>query len=116
MFTLLVGCIAISLAVDDTIHMIAGFRRYMAQTGDPVRSVELTIQTTGRALLFTSVVLTMGFLVFTLSSMGNLQTFGVLTAFAIATAFLLDITATPALLVLVTRGRTQPTRPTGMTV
>jgi len=107
MFTLLVGCIAISLAVDDTIHMIAGFRRYMAQTGDPVRSVELTLQTTGRALLFTSVVLTMGFLVFTLSSMGNLQTFGVLTAFAIATAFLLDITATPALLVLVTRGRTQ---------
>ncbi len=116
MFTLLVGCIAIGLAVDDTIHMIAGFRRYMAQTGDPVRSVELTIQTTGRALLFTSVVLTMGFLVFTLSSMGNLQTFGVLTAFAIATAFLLDITATPALLVLVTRGRTQPARPTGMRV
>ena len=107
MFTLLVGCIAIGLAVDDTIHMIAGFQRYLAQTGDPVRSVELTLQTTGRALLFTSVVLTTGFLVFTMSSMGNLQAFGVLTAFAIGTAFLLDVTATPALLVLVTRGRTQ---------
>ncbi len=41
-----------------------------------------------------------------MSSMGNLQAFGVLTAFAIGTAFLLDVTATPALLVLVTRGRT----------
>ena len=105
MFTLMVGCVAIGLAVDDTIHLIAGFRRYMDQTGDPVRAVELTLQTTGRALLFTSVVLTSGFLVFLLSSMGNLQDFGFLTAFAIGMAFLLDVTATPALLVLVTRRR-----------
>ena len=107
MFTLLVGCIAIGLAVDDTIHMIVGFQRYLVKTGDPVRAVELTLKTTGRALLFTSVVLTTGFLVFTMSSMSNLQAFGMLTAFAIGTAFVLDITATPALLVLVARGRTR---------
>ena len=101
----MVGCVAIGLAVDDSIHLIAGFRRYLAQTGDPVRAVELALQTTGRALLFTSVVLTSGFLVFLLSSMGNLRDFGLLTAFAIAMAFLLDVTATPALLVLVTRRR-----------
>ena len=105
MFTLMVGCIAIGLAVDDTIHLIAGFRRYLAQTGDPVRAVERALQTTGRALLFTSVVLTSGFLVFLLSSMSNLRDFGLLTAFAIAMAFLLDVTSTPALLVLVTRRR-----------
>ena len=67
----------------------------------------MTLQTTGRALLFTSVVLTTGFLVFTMSSMANLQVFGVLTAFAIGTAFLLDVTATPALLVLVARARSR---------
>lgn len=105
MFTLMVGCVAIGLAVDDTIHLIAGFRRYLEQTGDPVRAVELALQTTGRALLFTTVVLTSGFLVFLLSSMGNLRDFGLLTAFAISMAFLLDVTATPALLVLVTRQR-----------
>ncbi|MEE2677798.1 MAG: efflux RND transporter permease subunit [Myxococcota bacterium] len=105
MFTLMVGCVAIGLAVDDTIHLIAGFRRYLAQTGDPVRAVELALQTTGRALLFTSVVLTCGFLVLTLSSMANLRDFGLLTAFAISMAFILDVTATPALLVLVNRKR-----------
>jgi predicted RND superfamily exporter protein len=67
MFTLLAGCIAIGLAVDDSIHFIAGFRRYLAQEGDPVRAVELTMQTTGRALLFTSIVLTTGFIVLTFS-------------------------------------------------
>jgi predicted RND superfamily exporter protein len=103
MFTLLAGCIAIGLAVDDSIHFIASFRRYLALGNDPVRSVELTMQTTGRALLFTSVVLTTGFLVLTLSGMQNLQQVGFLTAFAITSAFLLDITVTPALLVLTHR-------------
>jgi predicted RND superfamily exporter protein len=110
MFTLMFGCIAIGLAVDDTIHLIAGFRRYLAQTGDPARAVDLALETTGRALLFTSIVLTLGFLVFLFSTMGNLRNFGLLTAFAIGTAFLLDITATPALLVLVTRNRQAQSR------
>ncbi|MCA9505827.1 MAG: MMPL family transporter [Myxococcales bacterium] len=103
MFTLLAGCIAIGLAVDDTIHFIAGFRRYLAQGHDAVRAVDLTMQSTGRALLFTSVVLTSGFLVLTLSSLLNLQQVGILTSFAIASAFLLDVTVTPALLVLTHR-------------
>jgi predicted RND superfamily exporter protein len=104
MFTLMTGNIAIGLAVDDTIHFIATFRRYLAQTGDPVKSVDLTMATTGRALLFTAIVLTIGFLIFTLSSMANLRAFGVLTGFAIAIAVLFEFTATPALLVLVSRG------------
>ena len=49
--------------------------------------------------------LSAGFLVFTLSSMGNLRALGILTAFSITAAFVLDIIVTPALLVLVTRGR-----------
>jgi len=105
MFTLLAGCIAIGLAVDDSVHFIASFRRYLAQGNDPLRCVELTMQSTGRALLFTSVVLTAGFLVLTLSDMVNLKEVGFLTAFAIASAFLLDITVTPALLVLTHRAR-----------
>jgi len=105
MFTLMFGCIAIGIAVDDTIHFIAGFRRYFAQTGDSAQAVDLTLQTTGRALLFTSVVLTLGFSVFLFSSMANLQSFGMLTAFAVAIAFVLDVTVTPALLVLVSRSR-----------
>jgi hypothetical protein len=105
MFTLMTGNIAIGLAVDDTIHFIATFRRYLAQTGDPLKSVDLTMATTGRALLFTSVVLTSGFLIFALSSMANLQAFGLLTGFAIGIAVLFEFTATPALLVLVSRRR-----------
>jgi hypothetical protein len=103
MFMLLGGCIAIGLAVDDTIHFISCFQRYLAQTCDPEKAVELTMQTTGRALLFTSVILVAGFGVLSLSSMANLGNLGFMTAWAIALAFVLDVTVTPALLVLTHR-------------
>jgi len=111
MFTLLAGCIAIGLAVDDSIHFISGFRRYLAQGQDPVQAVESTMRSTGRALLFTSIVLTSGFAVLLLSEMLNLRNVGGLTTFAIAMAFLLDVTVTPALLVLTHRGRAAGSEP-----
>ena len=103
LFTILGACIAIGLAVDDSIHFISGFRRYFEQTGDAARAVELTMESTGRALLFTSVVLAAGFATLGLSSMANLGYLGLTTAFAISLAFLLDVTVTPALLVLTHR-------------
>lgn len=103
MFTLLAGCIAIGLAVDDSIHFIAGFRRYLGEGQDPVQAVESTMRSTGRALLFTSIVLISGFGVLLVSEMLNLRNVGGLTTFAIAMAFLLDVTVTPALLVLTHR-------------
>jgi len=105
MFMLLGGCIAIGLAVDDSIHFISGFRRHYAEHGDPERAVEETMETTGRALLFTSVVLVAGFAVLSLSTMANLANLGWMTACAIALAFVLDVTVTPALLVLLYRQR-----------
>ena len=100
LFTILGACIAIGLAVDDSIHFISGFQRHLAKTGDPERAIELTMESTGRALLFTSVVLVAGFAVLGLSSMANLGYLGMSTAYAIAVAFVLDVTVTPALLVL----------------
>jgi hypothetical protein len=48
-------------------------------------------------MLVTTLVLTIGFLVFTLSSMQNLRNFGLLVGFAISTAFLADVLLAPAL-------------------
>jgi predicted RND superfamily exporter protein len=103
MTTTLLGGIVIGLAVDDTIHFMHRFNRTYDQTGDSERAVRETLETTGTAMLFTSVVLGAGFLIFTLAYMQNIVTFGVLCAFATATAFLADVTLAPALMVLVTR-------------
>ncbi len=103
MATLLIGGIIIGLAVDDTIHFMHGFNRVYRATGDPSRAVHETLQTTGLAMLFTSIVLCAGFLIFGFAYMKNISTFGFLAALATAIAFLADITLSPALMILVTR-------------
>jgi predicted RND superfamily exporter protein len=83
-FTLMVGSIAIGLAVDDTIHFMHNFRRYHERSGDVREAVRETLRTTGQALLFTSLVLSTGFFLFGLASMENLVAFGMLTGFTTA--------------------------------
>ncbi len=104
--TLLMGGVVIGLAVDDTIHFMHQFNRYYELTGDPRAAVHQTLATTGSALLFTSLVLSLGFCVFLFAYMRNSVWFGLLGSFAAAVAFLADVLVAPALMVLVTRRRT----------
>jgi predicted RND superfamily exporter protein len=101
LFTMLVASIAIGLAVDDTIHFMHNFRRYYEQTGNPKEAVRLTMISTGRAMLVTTVVLAIGFFILTFSRLNNIQNFGILTGFTIITALLADYLLAPALMVLV---------------
>jgi hydrophobe/amphiphile efflux-3 (HAE3) family protein len=100
MFTMLIAPIAIGLAVDDTIHFMYNFKKYFEQTGDVREAVHRTLQTAGRAMLTTSVVLSIGFFIFTLASMNNLFYFGLLTGIAILLALAADLILAPALMAL----------------
>jgi predicted RND superfamily exporter protein len=102
-FSLLIVSIALGLAVDDPIHFMHGFRRRYSATGDVDESLRATLTTTGQALLFTSIVLPAGFVIFSLSQLSNLQNFGKMTAFSIRMAFLADILLAPALMKLTAR-------------
>jgi predicted RND superfamily exporter protein len=101
MFTMLIAPIAIGLAVDDTIHFMYNFKKYFEKTGDVREAVHLTLQTAGRAMLTTSVVLSIGFFIFTLASMNNLFFFGLLTGIAILLALAADLILAPALMAFV---------------
>jgi len=103
-FTLLIGSIAIGLAVDDTIHFMHVFRKFYEESGDTPSAVRETLRTTGHALLVTSIVLSLSFFVYAFASLANLVTFGLLTGATIIFAFVADITLSPALMALSTRG------------
>jgi predicted RND superfamily exporter protein len=101
-FTLLIGSVAIGLAVDDTIHFTHNFRRYHERAGDARQAIRETLQTTGQALLFTTLVLCASFFIFMLGTMRSTSNFGFLTGFALAVAFLANVTLGPALMTLIT--------------
>jgi len=98
--TLMVGAIVLGLAVDDTIHFMHNYRRYYRRSGDPRAAIRETLQTTGRALLVTSLVLAAGFLVFAGAYMKNIQLFGVLAGGAILVAFVANVLLASSLMVL----------------
>ncbi len=104
-FTLLIGSIAIGLVVDDTIHFMDNFRQYHMQTNSAVEAIHKTLQTTGHAMLYTSLVLSGGFFIYICSSMSNLVNFGLLTGLSILLALVADFVLLPAILVIVVKDK-----------
>lgn len=100
MFTMLIGSIAIGIAVDDTVHFVYNYRKYFSETGDNVEAVRRTLHTAGRAMLTTTVVLSLGFFIFMFASMSNLFYFGLLTGVALLLALAADFLLAPALMTL----------------
>ncbi|MBT4363088.1 MAG: MMPL family transporter, partial [Desulfobacteraceae bacterium] len=105
LFCLLVGSIAIGLAVDDTIHFMHNFRRYFEESNDAEDAVLRTLHTAGRAMLVTTCVLSIGFFTFMFADMKNLFNFGMLTGITISMALLSDYFIAPSLMIIVNRGK-----------
>ena len=104
MFSMLVGAIAMGLAVDDTIHFMHHYEQNRSRGASPQKAIELTLHESGRAMLTTSIILAGGFMVFIFSQMNNLTGFGLVTAFTIAVALLADFLLAPALMYLTDQG------------
>jgi len=104
--SILVGSIAIGLAVDDTVHFMHNFRRYQQVHQDVQVAVEKTLTSTGRAMLLTTIVLSSGFFIFIFSSMNNLISFGLITGLIIIIALLGDIVLAPAMMALIYKNQT----------
>jgi len=100
MFTLLIGSIAIGLAVDDTIHFLHNFRRYYLESGDSAKAIQQTFFTTGKAMVITTIVLSLGFYSYLMAQMISVQNFGLLTGTVIIMALLADLLLAPALMII----------------
>lgn len=103
MFTLLIGSIAIGLAVDDTIHFMHNFKRYYLESGDSAKAIEQTFFTTGKAMLITTIVLSLGFFAYMAASMISVQNFGIITGSVIIFALLSDLLLAPALMIWIAK-------------
>jgi hypothetical protein len=103
--TMMIGAMVIGIAVDDTIHFMHKFHRHFDDTADLEYAVCETLRTTGSAMLFTSVALTLGFVTFAGSQMTNIRIFGLFSAFATVVAFAADLWVGPALLAWIERTR-----------
>ncbi len=93
--------VVIGVAVDDTVHFFLRFRRGLERTKDYRQSIADTIVGVGRPLVFTTLILMVGFGVFALSKLSTSVQFGLLAGFAFFWALAADLLLAPALLILI---------------
>ena len=98
--TLLVAPIAIGIAVDDTVHFLSRYRMESLAGASPRQAVQHTFREVGQAMVFTSLILSAGFLMFTFSQHNGLSHFGLLSAVAIVSAVISDLFFLPRLCIL----------------
>jgi hypothetical protein len=101
--TITIAAIAMGIAVDDTIHYI---HRYLEELdGSPAEAVQRTHASVGYALLYTSLIITLGFSLLAFSDFVPSVLFGLLTGFAMVVALLFDLTLLPVMLKRFVGGR-----------
>jgi predicted RND superfamily exporter protein len=92
--------LTLGIVVDDTTHFLIKYLKARKEDGLCAKdAVRYTYHAVGSALLSTSVVLAIGFLVLVLSDFSVNSTSGLLVAITIAVAILLDLLFLPALLI-----------------
>jgi uncharacterized protein len=98
--TIMIASVAIGISVDDTIHFLYRFKEEFKKDGDHYLAIQRTLSGVGRALIFTTIVATCGFLVFCLSSFKAIQYFGLLTGITMVSALVADLFILPSCILL----------------
>jgi predicted RND superfamily exporter protein len=98
--TAMIASVAIGLAVDDTIHYLARFRRERRGGRASADAIRATTVGTGRVLTMTSIVLAMGFWVGVLGSFTPTIYFSLFSGLTMLGALACDLLVLPACLTL----------------
>ncbi len=98
--TLLIAPLIISIAVDDTIHFMTHYRVELIKTGSISKALESTINDIGQAVMFTTMILGLGFALLSFSDYLGLAKMGFFGCAAIFVALICDLFLIPAMIMI----------------
>lgn len=96
----MISAMAIGIAIDDTAHFFEYYRRRMREHGNVEQAVRETFVFKGPAIIFSSVILALGFLVFSAAEFTALATIGVFLSLAVVAALVGDMFFMPAVILV----------------
>jgi predicted RND superfamily exporter protein len=98
--TVLVFSIALGIAIDVTIRFLVNYKQDLPKNNYDIKeTVKQTIQETGISIIYTSLILSVGFIVFLVSQFDGTKALGYLTALTLFMAMITNLTLLPAFLV-----------------
>jgi len=98
--TVMIACVVLGITIDDTIHLYHGYRCRLRAGMAPNWAIARSYDSSGRAVLATSVVLVAQFGLLATSDFIPTANFGLLTAVGLTAGLAFEIVLLPALLVL----------------
>jgi len=99
--TVLVFSIALGIAIDITIRFLVNYKQDSNADSSVESTVIKTIHSTGISIIYTSLVLIAGFVIFCFSGFGGTQALGWLTSLTLVMATLTNLIFLPALLIAI---------------
>ncbi|MFH1422078.1 MAG: MMPL family transporter, partial [Planctomycetota bacterium] len=97
--TATIAAVILGIVVDDTIHYFTHFRHELLYSSNHEEAMKKALFSVGKAMIFTSIILSSGFFVFIFSETTNATFFGVLSSIGIIAALICDLFVGPVLLV-----------------
>ncbi|MEX2468990.1 MAG: MMPL family transporter [Pseudohongiellaceae bacterium] len=98
--TLLIAPLIIGIAVDDTIHFMTHYRVELIRTRSISEALRTTIRDVGQAVMFTTMVLGLGFALLSFSDYLGMAKMGFFGSAAIFVALLCDLFLIPAMIMI----------------
>ena len=99
--TAMVAAVVLGIAVDDSIHLICAYRELRSAGWTASEAISRAVVRVGRALIITSIALSIGFFSLLLSSWQSLAVFGFLSGVAILSSLVADLVLLPAIFAVV---------------
>ncbi|MDE3183420.1 MAG: MMPL family transporter [Bacteroidota bacterium] len=97
--TVLIFSVALGIAIDVTIRFLVNYKQELPSNNFNInKTVSETIKHTGLSILYTSLVLIAGFIIFCFSGFGGTQSLGWLTSVTLFSAMLTNLILLPVLL------------------
>ena len=97
--TVLIFSVALGIAIDITIRFLVNFKQQATKGSDPKVTVVETIHSTGLSIIYTSIVLIAGFVIFCFSGFGGTKALGWLTSLTLITATIANLVLLPSLII-----------------
>jgi predicted RND superfamily exporter protein len=99
--TIIVFSIALGISVDNAIQYLSRYRHELKITGNDIRlSTINALREAGFSMIYTSIVLVLGFSVFMVSEFGGTQALGMLVSTTLFIAMFFNIMVLPSLLLV----------------
>lgn len=104
--TALIFSIVFGISVDDSIHFLAKYRQELfAHKFDVSKAISKSIRETGSSMIYTSIILFFGFIIFVLSEFGGTIALGKLTSITLFFAMITNVVVLPALILQFDSGK-----------